>query len=261
MFAVPPIRIMGPLVSRLKIFRPQADRSAVAAPRRTMVRKPLVRLGLMAILAVMGACAGAAPALPRPRPIIIHSGARIRADHDEMKVVNEWVTAEQANISDDPSFWVITRNTISEVFPWEGMRVSNDSVTIQLPLGGGDASLVYQLYGHMHLMSTMGRQALWVPTAASAVGYELEREISSRAADAWILGRTVFDTQPFGPLDELAYAKEAGFLDAFIFTARPGEFATSRAEWARQNPGRTDEYRDWFLDTFNTEPPGIRANE
>ena len=224
-------------MSRLKIFWPPAERIALLAPRRAVVHKLPVRLGLMALLAVMGACAAAEPTLPRPRPIIIHSGARIRADYDEMKVVNEWVTAEQANISDDPSFWVITQSTLAEVFPWEGMLISNDTVTLQLSLGGSDASLVYQLYGHMHLMSTMGRQSLWVPTAPAAVGYALEREITSRAADAWILGRTVFDTQPFGPLDELAYAKEAGFLDAFIFTARPGEFALSRADWARQNPG------------------------
>ncbi len=72
--------------------------------------------------------------------------------------------------------------------------------------------------------------------------------------------RTVFDMQPFGPLDELAYAKYSGFLDAYIFTARPSEFAASRAEWARANPGRVDEYREWFLETFNSEPPGIRAN-
>jgi len=214
----------------------------------------------MASLAVLGACAAAAPSIPPPRPIIIHSGARIFADHEEMKVVNDWVTAEQLNIQNDPSFWVIGNGVIEETFPWDGMHISNDSVTVNIPLGGRDGELVYQLYGHMHLMSRMGRQEEWVPNAPDAVGYELERAIVERIADAWILGRTVFDTQPFGPLDELAYAKDAGYLDAFLFTARPTEFATSRAEWARANPGETEEYRDWFLDTFNREPPGIRTN-
>ncbi len=205
-------------------------------------------------------CAAGVVEIPPPRPIVIHSGARIRADHDEMKAVHEWVVAEEENIEHDPSFLVISQTTLAETFPWEGMHISNDSVTVQVPAGGGDGLLVYQLYGHMHLMSTMGRQEEWVPTAPEAEGYELEREITSRAADAWILGRTVFDTQPFGPLDELAYAKNAGFLDAFIFTARPDEFAEARAAWARANPDRGDEYRDWFLDTFNREPPGLRAN-
>lgn len=214
----------------------------------------------MGAMLLSGACTAAVPVIPAPRPIIIHSGARIRADHEEMKVVNEWVTAERDNIELDPSFWVITNGVVQETFPWEGMHISNDSVTVNLPLSARDASLVYQLYGHMHLMSTMGRQDEWVPDAPDAVGFDLERAIVSRIADAWILGRTVFDLQPFGPLDELAYSKDAGFLDAFIFTARPDEFASSRAEWARANPDRTDEYRDWFLDTFNREPPGIRTN-
>ena len=218
------------------------------------------RAAFVALLAAAGSCASAATTIPPPRTIIIHSGARVRADYEEMKVVNEWVTREQDNISNDPSFWVISNPVLQEVFPWEGMVVSNDTVSLQVPLGAAEGNLVYQIYGHLHLMSTMGRQAEWLPEAPDAVGFELERAIMVRTADAWILGRTVFDTQPFGPLDELAYSKYAGYLDAFIFTARPGEFAASRGAWARENPGAADEYREWFLETFNQEPPGIRSN-
>jgi hypothetical protein len=177
-----------------------------------------------------------------------------------MKIVHEWVTREQDNITNDQSFWVVSMPVLEEVFPWEGLRVSNDTVNVRVPLGATDGQLVYQIYGHLHLMSAMGRQEEWLPEAPDAVGYPLERAIVARTADAWILGRTVFDTQPFGPLDELAYAKYAGFLDAFIFTARPDDFAASRAEWARANPGEAERYRDWFLETFNREPPGIRSN-
>ena len=77
---------------------------------------------------------------------------------------------------------------------------------------------------------------------------------------AALLGLDRVPVEPLdGPLDELAYAKYEGFLDAFLFTARPEEFARARAEWARANPGAADRYRDWFLETFNREPPGIRA--
>lgn len=213
------------------------------------------------MVALVSACAAGTPLLPRPRPIIIHSGARIRADHEEMKEVNDWVSRQQQNIVNDPSFWVVSNNVINETLPWEGMRLAPDSVMVNVPLGATDGQLVYQLYGHFHLMVQMDRQEEWLPEAPDATGYELERAIVDRVSDAWILGRTVFDTQPFTPLDELAYAKYFGYLDSFIFTARPDEFATERAEWARANPGRMDEYREWFLDTFNREPPGIRANE
>ena len=220
----------------------------------------MFRLAVLAITVAAGACTSGTVQIPPPRPIIIHSGARIRVDHEEMEVVHEWVTREQENISQDPSFWVISTPVLEENFPWEGMAISNDTVNLRVPLGASDGQLVYQIYGHLHLMTTLGRQEEWLPEAPTATGYDLERAISSRAADAWILGRTVFDTQPFGPLDELAYAKYEGFLDAFIFTARPGEFAQARAEWARSNPEEADRYRDWFLETFNREPPGIRAN-
>ena len=251
---------MDATVSRLKIFQTGAE---IAAQAVSSVRRSplwLVRTGLLATLGFAGACASAAPAIPEPRPIIIHSGARMRVDHDRMKAVNEWVTREQANIVEDPSFLVVSTPVLEERFPWEGFSLGKDSVTVPAPLGSQDGRLVYQIYGHLHLMVQMGRQEEWLPEAPDAVGYELERAIVDRVADAWILGRTVFDTQPFGPLDEIAYAKEAGFLDAFIFTARPTEFAASRSEWARANPGRMDEYREWFLETFNREPPGIRAN-
>lgn len=206
------------------------------------------------------ACGTASVAVPPPRTIVIHSGARIRADHEEMKAVNEWVTREQENIANDPSFWVVSQPVLEESFPWEGMQISSDTVTVRVPLGATDGQLVYQIYGHLHLMVAMGRQEEWLPEAPDATGYELERAIVARASDAWILGRTVFDTQPFGPLDEMAYAKYEGFIDAFIFTARPDDFGAARAEWARENPGEVERYRDWFVETFNREPPGIRTD-
>lgn len=226
---------------------------------RRRSRRALRVLSLAALTIVM-ACGSGTVAIPRPRPIITTSGARIRADHEEMKVVNEWVTREQENISEDPSFWVISTPVLEEAFPWEGLVVSNDSVTVRVPLGATDGQLVYQIYAHLHLMVAMGRQEEWLPEAPDATGYELERAIVTRTADAWILGRTVFDTHPFGPLDELAYSKYQGFIDAFIFTARPDDFAVARAEWARANPGEAERYREWFLEAFNREPPGLRTN-
>lgn len=175
-----------------------------------------------------------------------------------MKELNGWVLDAQRTIEEDPSFWLIRESTLEEKMPWDGMVLGDDSVTVEIPLGGQDATLVYDIYGFMHLMNQMGRLDEWLPEVVDASEYELERAIVERVADSWILGRSVFDTQPFGPLDELSYARDAGYLDAYIFTARPDEFGTARTEWARANPGRVDEYREWFLETFNQEPPGLR---
>jgi len=177
-----------------------------------------------------------------------------------MDSVNAWVLDEQQNIQQDPSFMVITQPTEGDVYPWQGLHISNDTVIVETPTGIQDPSLVYQIYGHLHLMVAMGRQEEWLPEAPTATGFELERAILSRTADAWVLGRTVYSTAPYGPLDELAYAKDAGFLEPFIFTARPNDFGTARAAWVREHPGEMERYRDWFLDMFSKEPPGLRAS-
>lgn len=228
---------------------------------RTRPRRTLIRVGILGMFAFLSACSASEPVLPRPRPIVNYQGARIRADYEQMKGVNEWVTREQDNIVNDPSFWVVSNATLVETLPWEGMRLAPDSVILNVPLGGRDGQLAYQIYGHLHLMVQMGRQEEWLPEAPEVTGYELERAIVDRIADVWILGRTVFDTQPFAPLDELAYAKNFGFLDAFIFTARPDLYGSERARWVQENPERASEYRAWFSETFNREPPGIRAKD
>ncbi len=247
-------------MSRLKIFQFPTDRGARAARIYGLDPKSALRMGVFLLAAFSTACASGTGSIPPPRPVIVYSGARLSVDRERMEEVNRWVTEEDINIREDPSFWVHDLPTRSEAYPWEQMRIQADSVWVPAPTAYPDTRLVFHIYGHLHLMTRMGRQEEWLPEAPDAVGYELERAILDRTADAWILGRTVFDTSPYGPLDELAYAKEAGHLDAFIFTARPDEFAVTRAEWARANPGEGDRYRDWFLDTFSREPPGLRPS-
>jgi hypothetical protein len=214
---------------------------------------------LLAASAFLAGCGAAKATIPEPRPIINFAGARLRVDKERMQAVNDWVLRQQDNIERDPGFWVISDMAVEEVYPWDGLRFAgSDTVRVRVDPRASDAGVVFQLYAHFHLMSRMGRLEEWLPEAATATGYDLERAILSRVSDAWLLGRTVFDTQPYAPLDELIYSKENGYLDAFIFTARPEEFAEARAEWARAKPGEAEAYRQWFVQTFNREPPGLR---
>lgn len=220
------------------------------------------RAGLALLLAVAAttACSGGPAPVPQPRPIVNFGGARLRPDAERMKLVNDWVTRQQRNITDDPGFMVETRLAAEEVYPWEGLEFAgSDTVRVRLDPRASDARLVFEIYAHLHLMARMGRQEEWLPEAPTATGYALERAILARASDAWLLGRTVFDTQPYAPLDELIYATENGYLDAFIFTARPDAFAEARAVWAREKPDEAAAYGNWFVQTFNREPPGLRA--
>jgi hypothetical protein len=177
-----------------------------------------------------------------------------------MDSINAWVLKEQDNITNDPSFLVVTEPTEGDVYPWQGLHISHDTVTVDAPTGSQEPVLIYEIYAHLHLMVSMGRGDEWLPEAPNATGFELERAILSRTADAWLLGRTVYAVAPYGPLDELAYAKEDGFLEPFIFTARPDDFAAERRDWVEAHPGEMERYHNWFLDTFGKEPPGLRAS-
>ena len=214
---------------------------------------------LLTVSVLLAGCGAAQVTVPDPRPIINLSGARIRVDKARMQAIHEWVTREQDNISEDPGFMVETGMAAEEVYPWEELAFAGtDTVKVRLDPRASDARVVFEIYGHLQLMARMGRQEEWLPEAPTATGYDLERAILSRVSDAWLLGRTTFDTQPYAPLDELIYAKENGYLDAFIFTARPEEFAEARATWARSKPGEAEAYRQWFLQAFSREPPGLR---
>ena len=105
----------------------------------------------------------------------------------------------------------------------------------------------------------MGRLDEFLPEAADAEGYELERAILARVSDAWLYGRALFDFAPYGPLDELLFSHENGYLEAFVLTARREEFEEELDTWVRENPGRQEQYAQWFLETFETEPPGRRG--
>lgn len=207
-----------------------------------------------------GACAGAY-SLPAPRTIVVHSGARIQADRARMAEIDIWVRDQQENIIVDPSFMVLEKRSSVQTYPWDGLRINGDTVEVLVYAAAPETGSFMSFYGHFHLMGRMNRLDEFLPEAVGAEGYELERAILARVSDAWLYGRTTFDTPPYGPLDELLFSHENGYLDAFILTARPEEFDDERRRWLQENPGRDEEYRRWFLETFETEPTDRRQPE
>lgn len=204
-----------------------------------------------------GACAGAY-ALPAPRTLVVRSGARIQADEARLAEIDIWVRAQQENIILDPSFMVLEKGSPTETYPWDGLRINGDTVEVLVYTAAPESGSFMSFYGHFHLMDKMNRLDEFLPEAVDAEGYELERAILARVSDAWLYGRAAFDSPPYGPLDELMYSYEYGYLDAFILTGRPEEFESERRTWLQENPGRDEEYRQWFIETFETEPLGLR---
>ena len=209
-------------------------------------------------LALAG-CASGDPELPSPRPIVIRSGERIRVETERMEAIDSWFRAQMDNIQNDPTFLIeaVPRDTPS--YPWESIYLVADTAKIGVDRRAGDAALrIFQLYAHYHLMNEMGRIGEFLPGGESLEGFPLERAILSRVSDAWLLGRAVYQAQAFDPLEELIYSAENGYLDAFLLTAREEEFSEEKEAWLQEDPQAQETYRQWFLDTFSREPPGLR---
>lgn len=224
------------------------------------VRRMFARLlPALVCTAALAACGGGEVKLPPPRPIVVTSGERIRVNPARMDSIYAWLSKENDNIEQDPTFLVKGVPAARESMPWQTLTIVGDTVSFQYDRAHPDVTTALNVYAHLHLMKKMGKLGEWLPEDSTAAGFELERAVIGRMSDAWLLGRAVFDAPAYGPLDELMYAKEAGYLDAYIFVSRPQEFAPERAEWERNRPGELEAYRTWFRKTFNHDPPGYQA--
>jgi hypothetical protein len=210
------------------------------------------------VLATM-ACAGGPSTLPDPRPIVIRSGARLFPEKPRLEEVDDWFRLQRENIEVDPSFLIETVSRDTPAYPWESLLiVPPDTARIGVELSrSSDARTAYEFYAHYHLMDYMGRLDEWLPGSESLDEYQKERLILSRVADVWLYGRAMFQAVAYEPLEQLVYSAENGYLDAFLLTARGEEFTEERQAWLREDPEAQERFREWFLEAFEKEPPGL----
>lgn len=214
-----------------------------------------VKKTILGTLAVLGLAACGSPSLqlPDPRPMVIQSGARLTPDEARLKEIYEWVDAEITNIQEDPTFLIDVQSSPTDVYPWETLEIQGDTARVRARRINPDLSSVYQIYAHLHLMKEMGRADEWIPEASGMEGWEFERRVVQRVADAWLLGRASFGFVPSRIMDELMFAREAGQLDALLLTLRGYEFPDEKAAWLETRPGAEDEFRSWFRETFGRD--------
>ena len=210
-----------------------------------------------ASILLLTACGGP-PDVPAPRPLIVHSGARLTPTHDRLREIDRWIRPQLQDIREDPSFLIRTIPRDTTVYPWSDVEIVEDTVNIAMRRGLPEARIPYLIYAHLQIMDRRGELEEWLPEAADAAGFDLELAILRRTADAWLYGRSAWDAPPYEALDEITYARENDYLEPLIFVSRPDQFAEARRSWVAENPGGIEEYRRWFVETFGREPPGLR---
>ncbi len=216
------------------------------------------RVGGMAsalLLLLLAAGCGGGTTMLQPRSVVNFAGERIQADPEAMAEVEAWLRPQLDDIERNPSFLIRLLREPTPLYPWSRLQIQADTAQLALQSAIQDAETPFLVYGHLRLMETRGELERWLPEAGALEGLELERAMLERISDLWLLGRSVFDTQAHGPLDEIMYAREGGFLDEFILATQPERFSQEREAHFQEHPEREEAFRDWFLRVFEADGP------
>lgn len=213
-------------------------------------------LGGLLLVVILAACSTQLP-LPTTRPIILYSGERLRAEPERMAEIEAWMRPQLFDIETNPDYLIRVIREDQARYPWDTVDLVADTADIRLQEGASDAETPFLIYAHLRLMQEQGALAEWAPETEGLDAFETERALLERVSDIWLLGRTVYDTQPFGPLDELLWAREAGYLEDFLVSTQGERFPAARERYAEAEPGRAEAFRDWFERTFERDGPGF----
>lgn len=206
---------------------------------------------------LLPACASGPGQLPEPRTLVIQSGARLTVeDPPRMQRIYDEVNHQLQVIINDPSFLIAAQPDSRDLYPWETLEIVPDTARLSYQRTAPDIRSAFEIYAHLHLMRAEGRVEEWLPGIEIADDWAFERAVMERVADSWLLGRALYDLSPYRLLDEFIYAQDAGLLDALLLNLRPVEFSEAREAWLAENPGAHDEFRSWYEETFDREPPG-----
>jgi hypothetical protein len=230
----------------------------------TCLMSPPVRMTLLGLVSalLLAACASTPAQVPPPRSVVIFSGERIQADRDRMTEVDRWLRMQQEELSRLPELLIRTQSTTTPNYPWADFRIEGDTAVIYLQQIARDAEAPFRTYAHLHYLAERDElEEPWVSEEnAGATGLQRELAILDRVADIWLLGRSVYDTQAFGPLDEILYAREGGFLREFTLVAQGDRFDEEREAHFEANPEREEEFVAWLERVFERSEPGYMGS-
>lgn len=221
-------------------------------------------LPVVFVVVALSACGGTAP-LPEPRNVIVFSGERIRPEPERVQAVEEWLRPQLEDVENNPSFLIRLSRQARAAYPWDTLEITGDTALILVERAAVDADTPHLVYAHFRLMAQRGELEEWIPgldpEEELPQGFELERMILQRVSDVWLLGRSVYDTHAYGPLDELLYANERGLLTEYILATQGDRFPEQRERYTEENPEWEEALTTFFRTTFERDGPAYLPGE
>ena len=216
--------------------------------------EPSRRRHLVAALGLL--LAAPAPAAAQ-HALVSPSGDSLAFELPELRTMLDTARALYTDLQEDPRVLYslgfsprVEPSAPRPAYPWNAVLPLGDSVVnVVTPGNLREADRAYHNYAVMQMRVIRGTD----PDDPCDVLVEREETVLSSFVDGWILARTLFGGPAFAPLDELAFARDAGHLRALLAAYRDTSVGACAATWAEANPGAIDAYETWRAQAF----PGL----
>jgi hypothetical protein len=212
-----------------------------------------VRSGVLASVVVSIAWAAAPRGLLAQYSLTAPSGDVVEFDPDRLLAMRDRSKALWDELQQDPRILYYTSygpelagDDRSRAYPWNAIEVVTDSLAAVITPGNlREADRAY--YNYVVLRMHAVREDPDVPC-----GDIFAREIEAMDAfvDGWVVARTLFGGPAYEPLDEFAFAREAGVLPGMIADLADRQLGGCLAVWREENPAAVTAYREWRTERY-----------
>ncbi len=134
-----------------------------------------------------------------------------------------------------------------DTYPWDRITVRDDSVALVLTPGNlREGARAYYNYAVQRMRVVRGTD----PDVSCDELMRHEVRVVSSFVEGWVVARTLFGGQAYRPLDELAFAREAGVLDGLISSRADRHLGSCSATWADAHADRVEAYERFHRTDF-----------
>ena len=137
----------------------------------------------------------------------------------------------------------------SAAYPWNAIEVVTDSTAAVITPGNlreGDRAYYNYVVLRMHAVRED-------PDVSCEVIFERELEALDGFVDGWVIARTLFGGPAYEPLDEFAFAREAGVLAGMAAARSDRQLGGCLAVWRDENRAAVEAYERWYEERYAAE--------
>ena len=208
-------------------------------------------------LLIVGAALAAGPAgLAAQYTLTAPGGEDVVFEGDRLLGMRDRSRALWNELQEDPHILYYTAygrelgpGDADQAYPWNAIEVVADSLAAVITPGNlREADRAYYNYAVLR-MHAVGED----PDVSCDEVFEREMEAIDGFVDGWVIARTLFGGPAYDPLDEFAFAREAGVLDGMIASRGDRQLGGCLQVWRDANPSAVEAYEAWRADSWVAE--------